>query len=81
LPASGLTPPFWQHGERSVADRNHAAGAVRGPGIEAYSPPLHWNQMQGKFVSFKFYEKVVLICVEFGQNPLSAANCDFKALG
>jgi hypothetical protein len=51
------------------------------PGIEAYSPPLHWNQMQGKFGSFKFYEKVVLICVEFGQNPLSAANCDFKALG
>jgi len=36
--------------------------------------------MQVKFRSFKFYEKVLLIRVEYGQNPLSAANRDFKAL-
>jgi len=68
-----------RHGERSVAGRNRAAGADR-RGIEAYGPPLHWNQMQVKFRSFKFYEKVLLIRVEYGQNPLSAANRDFKAL-
>jgi hypothetical protein len=37
--------------------------------------------MQGKCRSFKFYEKVLLIRVEFGQNPLCPANRDFKAIG
>jgi hypothetical protein len=50
------------------------------PQIPACGPPLHWNQMQGKFGSFKFYEKMRLIRVEYGQNPLPAANRDFKAL-
>jgi hypothetical protein len=36
--------------------------------------------MHIKFRSFKFYEKVLLIRIEFWQNPLSAANRDFKAL-
>jgi hypothetical protein len=36
--------------------------------------------MQGRLGSFKFYEKVPLIRVEYGQNPPTAANRDFKAL-